>query len=145
MADYSKLNSDELKRLADSDDKDALFETAKRCLEGDERDEARKYFTLSATLGHAKACVELGKFYDVEGIRSKAIELYLRGYELGDDDVAARLAEIMLEVDEEYALELLTGGALSGNVESMEALEKYYLSHGNDKEAKFWKSKREDA
>ena len=145
MADYFNLNSDELKRLADSDDKDALFETAKRRLVEDDQAEAKKYFTLSAILGHAKACVELGKFYDRDGMLSKAIELYMRGYELGDADIAARLAEIMLEVDEEYALELLTGAAISGDVVSMEALEKYYLLHGNEKEAEFWKGKREEA
>ena len=143
MTDYTNLTDEQLKPLADADDKDALYETAKRYkANGDLRD-ARKFFTFAATLGQAKACVELGKFYDEEGINDKAVELYLRGSELGDEDNVARLAQLMLGFDEEYAVELLTGSAVSGNADSIVALEKYYASVGNDKEAKFWKGKRD--
>ncbi len=143
MADYTNYTDEQLKPLADADDKDALFETGRRYKENGDLRDARKFFTFAATLGHARACVELGKFYDEESINDKALELYLRGYELGDESNVARLAELLLGVDEEYAVDLLTGSAVSGNAESIVALEKYYASVGNDKEAKFWKGKRD--
>ena len=143
MADYSGLPDDKLKTLTDADDRDALYETAVRYKNGGDLRDARKFFTFAAMLGQAKACVELGKFYDEEGIADKALELYMRGYELGDEANVARLAELMLGFNEEYAVNLLTDSAVSGNAESIAALEKYYSEAGNDKEAKFWKGKRD--
>ncbi len=144
MADYSRVESEKLEALAESDDKDALYEKAKRAKESGDLREARKFFTFAATLGHAKACVELGKFYDEEGITDKALELYIRGYELGDEENIARLAELMLGFNEECAVDLLTSSAVSGNVDSIAALERYYSAAGNEKEAKFWKGKRDE-
>lgn len=144
MADYSGLTDEQLKIAADADEVGALFETARRAAENKDLRTARKFYTFAAQLGHAAANTALGRFYDEEGIMDKALELYIRGYELGDEQNIVRLAQLLMSYNEEYAVEFLTGSALSGNESSMEALENYYRGAGNAKEADFWKGKRDE-
>ena len=87
MADYSELSDEKLKALADGDDVNALFETAERAAKLQDLRTARKFYTFAAQLGHARANTALGRFYDEEGIEDKALELFLRGYELGDEKI----------------------------------------------------------
>ena len=50
----------------------------------------------------------------------------------------------MMRRSEEYAVDFLTGSALSGNEQSMIVLEDYYRKTGNVKEADFWKGRRDE-
>lgn len=131
MSKYEKLTEEKLKVLADKDDVDALFETAMRAMENGDLILAKRFFTFSAQLGHAKANAHLGIICEEENDLIGAVEFYKKALSLGEDSVAPSLAKIFMQIDVKEALEILISSSMQGNIESIKDLEDYYESIGN--------------
>jgi TPR repeat protein len=144
MSVYAQLPGNELDALVKKEDPDALCELAVRFKNERNAAQARKFFTLAAYLGNARACAELGGIYEEDGNAAAAVRSYRRAFSYGDTGIACKLASLMMDFDESGAAELLTSAAVTGDVPSIKMLEEYYRGIGEADEAEYWRKRLGD-
>ncbi len=139
--DISKISDDDLTKLADADDMDALMEKSKRLLDKDGLAAARPYLTLASILGNRDANVALAKIYEDEDNFEEAYDLYALAYGKGDDTVLPGFARLHMKLwDYDTGLEILRQNALLGDIGCLAELVKLYTDLDNKAEAEKWQA-----
>jgi tetratricopeptide (TPR) repeat protein len=143
--DIEKLTDEELDKLADADNMNALMEKSKRLLLSGGLAAARPYLTLASILGNREANVALAKIYEDEDNFEEAYDLYALAYGKGDDDVLPDFARLYMKLwDFDTGLEILKQHALLGDKGCLKELVRFYTDLKDDEEAAEWTKKLDE-
>lgn len=141
MTDFSQMDYEELRALAEGNRPEVLKELGDRYLRGTgcERNEAQaeKYYKLALQMGSADACLALGLLYESKD-KEKADKYFYEGFRKGNMVCTFRFARSLMETNAEEALELLTFGAINGGMECAMYLQQYYSERGEQNEAEYF-------
>lgn len=129
----------ELKQRVEANDPNALYTYAEYLLATDPR-EAEKYIILAAQLGNPYAEEKLGDKYNDNGDLERAAHYYKSGAKAGLYECSVKLAIINLQTHEHIAIRELEELAKLGIKSACKALAEYHKSHGNRREASYWRS-----